>query len=206
MRLVLLISLTGVLIASGSLHSQKIGYIDFQYLVTQVQAAQDIQTELQRLSAEWTREMEAMQDTIESLEKDLESVSLALSKSGRDMLIQNIEERRQKMRTYREQRFSPVSGDLYKKQQELLQPLIDKIKKAVDNVRMKQKYDVIFDISTGNPVSIDKRLDLTALILEEFSSVGLTLKGQAVQGGKSKEEDAGKKDNTGSDFEKEGKK
>ncbi len=162
-------------------YAQKMGYVDFQYLISQIQATQDIQAELERLSRQWTQQIDAMKDTIENLEKELETISIALSKSSRDMLVKNIEERKQKLIVFQEQKFSPVNGDLYKKQQELLQPLIDKIKKSIDNVRVKQKFDVIFDISVGNPVSIDRKFDLTAIVIEEFSSQGLTIKGQTRQ-------------------------
>lgn len=170
-----------VFVTGQNANAQKMGYVDFQYLISQVQATQDIQAELERLSRQWTQQIDAMRDTIDDLQKELETISIALSKTSRDMLVKNIEDRKQKLNVFQEQKFSPVSGDLYKKQQELLQPLIDKIKKSIDIVRIRQKYDVIFDISAGNPVSIDRKLDLTAIIIEEFSSQGLTLKGQAGQ-------------------------
>ncbi len=159
----------------------KIGYVDFQYILSQVQAATDVQSELQRLAAEWTDEVESLQDSLATMEKDMETISLALSKSSRDMLEKNITERRQRIAALREKRFSPVNGDLYKKQQELLQPVIDKIKKAIDNVRIRQKYDVLFDISAGNPVSIDKKLDLTVAVIDELPAVGLTVRTTQIQ-------------------------
>lgn len=186
---------------NGPFAQSKMGYVDFQYLISQLQAAQDIQAELERLSREWTQQIDAMQDTIENLEKELETISIALSKTSRDMVVKNIGERKQKLTVFREQKFSPVSGELYRKQQELLQPLIDKIKRSIDNVRLKQKYDVIFDISTGNPVSIDRKFDLTTLVIEEFTAQGLTLKGQSSQqktgGDDTRKQDQGKEKEQG---------
>lgn len=171
-----------LLVATVPAMSQgKIGYVDFQYILSQVQAATDVQSELQRLAAEWTDEIESLQDSLATMEKDMETISLALSKSSRDMLEKNITERRQRIAALREKRFSPVNGDLYKKQQELLQPVIDKIKKAIDNVRIRQKYDVLFDISAGNPVSIDKKLDLTVDVIDELPAVGLTVRTTQIQ-------------------------
>ncbi len=156
----------------------KIGYIDFQYLISQVKSADDVQLELQKRAAEWTTQLEAMKDSLANLEKDLETISITLTKPSRDILNRRIIEERRKIAAFQEQKFSPVNGDLYKKQQELLQPVIDKIKKAIDNIRLKEKYDVIFDISTGNPVSIDKKSDLTLLVIDELGAVGLTVKEQ----------------------------
>lgn len=153
----------------------KIGYVDFQYLISQIQSVQDVQSELEKLSRDWTDRLSAMEDSAALIEKDYEALSITLTKSGKNVLEKNIADAKQKILLYREQKFSPVTGELYKKQQELLQPILDKVKRAIDNVRLKEKFDVVFDISTGNPVSIDKRLDMTLIVLEELPSVGLTV-------------------------------
>lgn len=158
----------------------KIAYIDFQYIMSQLKSAEDVQLEIQKLASDWTHEIEAMTDTLNGLEKDIETVSLTLSKSGREILEKRISDTRLKINAYQEQKFSPVTGELYRKQQELLQPLIDRVRRAIDNVRMREKFDVIFDVSAGNPVSIDKKYDVTLLVIDELSAVGLTVKDQAV--------------------------
>ncbi len=157
----------------------KIAYIDFQYIMSQLKSAEDVQIEIQKLASDWTAEIDAMTDTLNTLEKDIETVSLTLSKSGREILEKRISDRRQMITVFQEQKFSPVTGELYKKQQELLQPLIDKVRRAIDNVRLREKIDVIFDVSAGNPVSIDRKLDVTILVIDELSSVGRTVKQQA---------------------------
>ncbi len=180
MKKIFVLGLFGILLAGSESSAQnKIAYIDFQYIMSQVKSAEDVQLQIQKLAAEWTAEIEAMNDTLNTLEKDIETVSLTLSKSGREILEKRISDRRQKITAFQEQKFSPVTGELYKKQQELLQPLIDKVRRAIDNVRLREKYDVIFDVSAGNPVSIDKKYDVTILVIDELSSVGLTVKEQA---------------------------
>jgi outer membrane protein len=168
---------------SESVAQNKIAYIDFQYIISQLKSAEDVQAQIQKLAADWTSEIEAQKDTLNTLEKDIETVNLTLSKSGREILEKRVRDRRQMIMTLQEQKFSPVTGELYKKQQELLQPLVDKVRRAIDNVRLREKYDVIFDVSAGNPVSIDKKYDVTILVIEELSSVGLTVKQQAGVGG-----------------------
>lgn len=176
-------------------HAQnKISYIDFQYIMSQLKSAEDVQIEIQKLASDWTAEIEAMTDTLNMLEKDIETVSLTLSKSGREILEKRISDRRQMITAFQEQKFSPVTGELYKKQQELLQPLIDRVRRAIDNVRLREKIDVIFDVSAGNPVSIDRKLDVTILVIDELSSVGLTVKQQAVGTDEHSVLPAGKKD------------
>ncbi|HNI10912.1 MAG TPA: OmpH family outer membrane protein, partial [bacterium] len=112
----------------------KIGYVDFQYLITQIQSVHDVQTELEKLSRDWTDRLSAMEDSVALIEKDYEALSITLTKSGKNVLEKNIADAKQKILVYREQKFSPVTGELYKKQQELLQPILDKVKRAIDNV------------------------------------------------------------------------
>ncbi len=169
------------LMTPGLQAQSKIGFVDFQYLISQVQTISEIQLELQKLSSEWTLQIEALRDSLAYLEKDLDAMSLTLTRSGKNVLEKNITDLRAYIKKFQEQKFSPASGELYKKQQELLQPILDKVKRAVDNVRLKEKYDVIFDVSTGNPVSIDKKLDLTTLVLDEFESIGLAVVKSATQ-------------------------
>ncbi|NUM81576.1 OmpH family outer membrane protein [bacterium] len=191
-----IIALSLTLAGTTTAQSGKIGYVDFQYLVSQVKTADDIQLELQKLAADWNQQLETMQDTVAMMEKDIETLSITLTKSSRDMLQKNIDERKQKITVFQEQKFSPIKGELYKKQQELIQPMIDKIKKAIDNVRIREKYDVLFDISAGNPVSIDKRFDVTGLVIEELSSVGLLIKEQQASDTESVKQDTRRKSGT----------
>ncbi|MBL7996292.1 OmpH family outer membrane protein [bacterium] len=181
MKKIIFIFLCGIVLYCPNTYAQnKIAYIDFQYIISQVRSAEDVQVEIQKLASDWTNEIVAMTDTLTSLEKDIETVSLTLSKSGREILEKRISDKRQKIAAFQEQKFSPVTGELYKKQQELLQPLIDRVRRAIDNVRLREKIDVIFDVSAGNPVSIDKKYDVTVLVIDELGAVGLTVKEQAV--------------------------
>jgi outer membrane protein len=56
------------------------------------------------------------------------------------------------------------------KQMELMQPITDLVKKAIDDVRAEEGYTVIFDVETqANPiVSIDKNLDLTDRVIAKL--------------------------------------
>lgn len=161
----------------------RLGFVDFQYVVSQVKSSADIQIELQKLAAQWTDQITAMRDSVSALEKEMETISITLTKTGRDVIEKRIKDGKQQINAFQEQKFSPVNGELYKKQQELLQPLVDKIRKGIDNVRIREKYDVIFDISAGNPVSIDKKYDVTPLVLQELTGLGLSVLQQTSQAG-----------------------
>jgi len=58
-----------------------------------------------------------------------------------------IEQKEQAVKDLQKQRFG-VSGDLFKKRQELVKPLQDKIYNAVQDLAEKQNFSVIFDKSS----------------------------------------------------------
>jgi outer membrane protein len=62
-----------------------------------------------------------------------------------------------------------ASSDLQKKQQELFAPVIDKVKKAINEVGTENNYTYIFDLSTQSIVyQSPKSNDITALVKKKL--------------------------------------
>ena len=59
-----------------------------------------------------------------------------------------------------------------KRNKELAQPSVKKIKKVLERIGKDEGYSVIFDAANANIVYADKALDLTEKVLEELNKVG----------------------------------
>jgi outer membrane protein len=58
-----------------------------------------------------------------------------------------------------------------KRNQELTQPIVEKINKILEDLGKEQGYTMIFDVANANVVYADKTLDLTELVLEKLNQL-----------------------------------
>lgn len=179
-------------LCGSSAFAQKLGYVDFEFIVESLNATKDVQKQLQSLADDWEKQLELMQDTLGDMSQDFENLSIAVSQKTREGLKKNIQDMQFKIYQFQEQKFSPASGEIYIKQNELMQPLIDKVRKIVEEVRLDLTYVAIFDVSLGGIVAFDKTQDLTDQVLDRLNEQGLTSGGVKELGtGKDGDEKAG---------------
>ncbi len=77
---------------------------------------------------------------------------------------------------FQRDKYDPQSGEALRKQQELIQPVLDKINNVIKKVGDDDKFDLIFDISNGGIVyASENQIDLTDRVLAELN------KGQSVK-------------------------
>ncbi len=62
------------------------------------------------------------------------------------------------------------SGRLYRKHQELMQPIFDRLNKVLERVGQTEKYDFIFNVTadTQNILYADKKFDVSDMVAEEL--------------------------------------
>jgi len=137
--------LTGIILfACNMLSAQKYAFVDTKYILENVPEYQEAQKDLNNYSAQWQKEIEGRYETIDKLKKALAAERVLLTD---DMVKQREDEIAQKENDARElqrQRFG-VNGDLFKRRQELIQPIQDNIYQAITEVAEGSGYMVIFD-------------------------------------------------------------
>ena len=108
-----------------------------------------------------TAKIESMEQEI----KDLQAKYQAQAKTATDADIQKMEETLQrKMSDYRALS-DKVQKRLTKKQEELLQPILDK----VDKISKENGYDIVFDVVSGKVVFSSEKYDVTKKMLDELN-------------------------------------
>ncbi len=64
------------------------------------------------------------------------------------------------------------NGIAAKRNQELTQPIVDKINRILESMAEVQGFTLVFDIANANIVYADKTYDLTELVLVELNKIG----------------------------------
>ncbi|MDZ7682424.1 MAG: OmpH family outer membrane protein [Fodinibius sp.] len=129
---------------SATAQDQKIGYVDTDYILSQMSEYQGIQQQLSSISSEWNTELEQMQQEIDQLKEDFQAKEILYTdelKKKKQQQIQNKIEQRQQ---YLDQKFG-ADGEYFQRQKELLEPIQRKVFNAINSVAEQQNFDFVFD-------------------------------------------------------------
>jgi len=142
--------LLALILVAGSFftsQAQKFAYVDSQYILSKIPDYKLAQDQLNQLSVQWQKEVESKYSEIDQLYKAYKADEVLLTEEMKQKRQAEIEQKEQEVKDLQKQRFG-VNGDLFKKRQELVKPLQDKIYNAVQALAEREGLAVIFDKSS----------------------------------------------------------
>lgn len=145
----LLIPATAMLLLFTAFNTsaQKYCFVNSEYILEQIPAYKDAQQQLDQLSIKWQKEIEERYANIDKLYKAYQAEQILLTEEMKKRRQDEILTREKEAKDLQKQRFG-YEGDLFKKKQELVKPIQDKIYNAVKKYATDQSYAVIFDKSS----------------------------------------------------------
>ena len=163
--------LTIFVLYSHSLHAQKsvrIGYIDTEYILENINEYSIANTELDSKVVKWKSEIEARLKSLDDEKKKLNNERVLLTSE----LILEREEDLQIIETeildYQQKRFGP-GGDLIIQKKQLMQPIQDQIFTAVQEIANSKEYDIIFNKSDVIMLYSADRYDISDRVLKTIN-------------------------------------
>ena len=155
-------------IASAAALSQKYAVIDTKYILDRMPDYKQAQAQLDKIAEGWQKDIDSMQQSLDKMYKnyDAEQVMLTddLKKKREDQLFQ----KEKTLRDLQRKRFG-FEGDLFKKRQELIKPVQDKVYNAIQKLSVQRGYDFVLDKSEGITIIFaDPKLDKSEDILKEL--------------------------------------
>lgn len=144
----ILIALSVVfLLTHGIASAQKYCFVNSEYILSKIPAYNDAQKQLDALSVKWQKEIEDKYAQIDKLYKAFQAEQILLTEEMKKRRQEEILTREKEAKDLQKQRFG-YEGDLFKKKQELVKPIQDKVYNAVKKYATDQSYAVIFDKSS----------------------------------------------------------
>ena len=128
--------------------AQKFGYVDTEYILTNIPAYKEAQGELDKLSIEWQKQLERQYSEIDKMYKNYQAEQILLTEDMKTKREEEIVKKEKEAKEYQKQKFG-VDGELFKKRQELVKPVQDKVYQAVQDVATAGGLDIVFDKSSG---------------------------------------------------------
>ena len=147
---------------------QKIAYVDTEYILGQIPEYKAAQAELDRTSNGWQKEVEAKYAEIDKMYKAYQAEQILLTDDMKKKREADIVAKEKEAKESQKQHFG-VDGELFKKRQELVKPIQDKVYNAVKSIAEKGGYSMIFDKSSDltmlyTSAKLDKSDDVLNLL------------------------------------------
>ncbi|NVK28505.1 MAG: OmpH family outer membrane protein [Flavobacteriia bacterium] len=148
--------------------AQRLGYVDTKYILEQIPEYSQAQREIDRLSQEWSGEIEALQSEADALQQAFDAEKILLTEEMQEERLKAIQDKRDEARNLRIKYFGP-DGDLFRKRAELVKPIQDQVYNAVKAVARRKRLDFVFD-KTGSVTMLyaDPEMDVSDDVLDEL--------------------------------------
>lgn len=168
--------ITAFILTSAFAFAQKYAYVDTDYVLNNIPEYKDAQTILDDFSVKWQKEIEDKLIEVDKLYKDYQAEAVLLpediKRKREEEIIQKEKEVKELQKTYFGQ-----EGELFKKRQELVQPIQEKVYNAIEEIAVTKNYAFVFD--KAGSISIlfaDPKLDISDEVLDEVGTVMQTVR------------------------------
>ena len=163
-------------IAVNAQQNQRIAYVDSDYILENIPEYADAQEEINQLSKKWEKEITALFQEAQELDREYQAESVLLSEDQKRKKKEAITAKRQEAENLRMQYYGP-EGELFAKRAELIQPIQEKVYNAINQVALTKNYAFVFDKAAGTSILYcsDKN-DISDEILDEIGNVMQTVR------------------------------
>jgi outer membrane protein len=153
----------------GSLNAQRFAYVDTDYILSNIPAYESAQEQLDQISVEWQKEIEAVFAEIDKMYKEFQVEKALLTDEMRVKREEEIISKEREAKELQKKRFGR-DGDLFKKRQELVKPLQDDVFNTVKDIATEGNYAMIFDVAGGGLVVLfsDPKYDKSDEFLQKL--------------------------------------
>ncbi len=148
--------------------AQKYVIIDTRYILDKIPDYKAAQTQLDEVAAAWQKDIDTRQADLDKMYRDFEAEQVMLSDELKKKREDQLFNKEKELRDLQRKRFG-FEGDLFKKRQELIKPIQDKVYNAVQRMASGRGYDLVLDKSEGITIIFaDPKLDKSDDVLREL--------------------------------------
>lgn len=164
----LMLTAISVLMLAFAAQAQRYAIVDTKYILEKIPEYKQAQEKLDQFSNQWQKEIDEKQSALDRIYKDYEAEQVMLSEGLKKKREDEIFVREKEVRELQRKRFG-FEGDLFKRRQELVKPVQDRVYNAIQKIAVARLYDFILDKSEGITVIFaDPKLDKSEEVLKEL--------------------------------------
>ncbi|RBL93771.1 OmpH family outer membrane protein [Chitinophaga flava] len=150
---------------AGAANAQRYCVIDTKYILESIPEYKDSQKKLDAVAEQWQKEIDVKFQDVDKMYKSYQAEQVMLTEELKRKREDEIVAKEKEAKDLQKKRFG-YEGDLFKKREELVKPIQDKIYNAIQKLSASRMYDFVLDKSGGTTVIFsDPKLDKSEEIL-----------------------------------------
>jgi outer membrane protein len=162
------IALCAALVLPLAAFSQRIAYVDVNAILENMPEYKKSQEALDKLATQWRQEIAKEQDVIKGMYSKYQAEQVLLSDEMKKKREDEIMEKEKEVRELQRQRFGP-EGALFKKREEMVKPIQDRIYNAIVQYADDKGFEFIFEKGSASGMifaspKYDKTNDIKAML------------------------------------------
>ncbi|WP_343689576.1 OmpH family outer membrane protein [Chitinophaga sp.] len=145
--------------------AQRYCVIDTKYILDNIPEYKEAQSKLDAVAEQWQKEIDAKFLEVDKMYKSYQAEQVMLTDELKHKREEEIVAREKEAKDLQKKRFG-YEGDLFKKREELVKPIQDRVYNAVQKIAATRMYDFVLDKAGGVTVIFsDPKLDKSDDIL-----------------------------------------
>lgn len=155
--------------ASAPVMAQKIAYVDSKVILSRAPGRQAAEDTFNKEMDASRAQVQKMGDSLQTMIADYQKVQATLAANVREQREGAI---RKKQEDY-QKRAGELDQQMQQRQMELVKPIMDQIRKVLDDIRAEDGYAFILDAGSdaGVIVAADRNLDITEKVISRLKPV-----------------------------------
>lgn len=133
-----------VIFISIGAFAQRFAYVDSDYILQHIPEYNSSQKQLDALSVQWQKEVDARFAEIDKLYKAYQADQVLLTEDMRKRRENEIIKKEQEAKEFQKLKFG-FEGELFQVRTKLIKPIQDRVARAIQAVADAQQLDMIFD-------------------------------------------------------------
>jgi outer membrane protein len=148
---------------------QRFAYVDTKAILDQAPGRAEAEAVLQKEALAWDAEVKKMQDANIVLVTAFQKNSATMTTAQRDQQTKSITDKQAEWQKRNEE----INAEADRRKAELLQPILDQVKIALEDVRVAAGVDAIFDVAqNATIVAVNKNLNLSDRVIARLRLLG----------------------------------
>lgn len=152
------------LLALPAARAQKVACVDINLILESLDDYKKAQDDLDKIASRWRQEIEQEFDKVKGMYNKYQAEQVLMSDEMRQQREEEILTKEKEIRDMQKAKFGP-EGELFKKRQDLVRPIQDRVYGVLEAYASERGYDFIFDKSSSSGIifanpQFDKTEDL----------------------------------------------